>query len=540
LEVAVLARPFALSRRAPGVGSLALALALAAAPAGAQEQVDAAAIDRLKAEGFQKSQVMELASWLTDVHGPRLTNSPQARAAGEWAVETLKGWGLQNVGMEWFPFGRGWQNDRMVAHVVSPTPYPVLAFPGAWTVGTNGPVTADVVIVDLPDQPTDADYAALKGKLKGKIVLAASLPNVPPLMTAPGSRMTAEALDRLAAAAVIPAPAPAGGRPGGPAGPGNRSEAMRARMEAAQRRSQFFVEEGVAALLTPGTSRGNSGSVSNGPTGARTVNAPASVPQIAVSAEHYGRMYRQVQKGIPVRMELDVRNRFTPDTMSFNLVAELPGTDRKDEVVMLGAHFDSWHNATGATDNGGSSAVMMEAMRILKASGVPLRRTVRMALWTGEEQGLIGSREYVTRHFGTLEQPKPGHEKVVAYFNQDNGGGAIRGIYTQGNEAAVAVFKEWIRALDSDSITVRHVSMNSTGSTDHVSFDRAGIPGFQFIQDPLEYGTRTHHSSQDFYERLQPADMRHNAVVLAAFAYLAANRDEPLPRKPKPAATDEN
>jgi Zn-dependent M28 family amino/carboxypeptidase len=288
----------------------------------------------------------------------------------------------------------------------------------------------------------------------------------------------------------------------------------------------------VAAVLTPGTSRGNSGSVSNAPTGSRAVNAPASVPQVAVAAEHYGRMYRQVQKGVPVRMELDVRNRFTPDTMSFNVVAELPGTDRKDEVVMLGAHFDSWHGATGATDNGGSSAVVMEAMRILKASGLPLRRTVRMALWTGEEQGLIGSREYVNTHFGTGDAAKPSHQKVSAYFNQDNGGGAIRGVYAQGNQAVVDIFREWIRTLDSDSISVRHVSITTTGSTDHVSFDRAGIPGFQFIQDPMEYGTRTHHSNQDFFERLQPADMKHNAVVMAAFAYLAANRPELLPRKP--------
>jgi hypothetical protein len=511
-----------------------MALALAAAPAGAQERVDAAAIAKLKAEGFQRSQVMEIASWLTDVHGPRLTNSPQARAAGDWAMATMKEWGLQNVAMEWFPFGRGWQNERTVAHVVSPVPYPVLAVPGAWTVGTGGPVTGDVVILDLPENATDADYAKLKGKLRGKILLAAPLPEVRPLMSAPGTRMTTEELDRLAAAAIIPAgPAPAG-RPGG-----NQSAAMRARMEAAQKRSQFLVDEGVAAVLTPGTSRGNSGSVSNAPTGSRAVDAPRSVPQIAVSAEHYGRMYRQVQKGLPVKMELDVRNRFIPDTMSFNVVAEIPGTDKKDEVVMLGAHFDSWHGATGATDNGGSSAVVMEAMRILKASGLPMRRTVRMALWTGEEQGLIGAREYVDAHFGTAAAPRPAHRKVSAYFNQDNGGGAIRGIYAQGNEAVVPIFKEWMKPLDSDSITVRHVTLNSTGSTDHVAFDRAGIPGFQFIQDPIEYFTRTHHSSQDFYERLQPADMRHNAVVLATFVYLAANRDEPLPRKAPEAAAQE-
>jgi hypothetical protein len=417
----------------------------------------------------------------------------------------------------------------MVAQVVSPTPYPVLAFPGAWTVGTDGPVTGDVVIVELPASATEADYARYRGTLRGKIVLAAPLPTVAPLMTAPGTRRTLGSLDTLAATEIVPAAPPPGGprRAAGPAGP-----ARPAGPSPAEVRNRFWVSEGVVAVLTPGTSRGNSGSVSNGPTGSRQPDAPPSVPQLGVSAEHYGRMYRQVRKGIPVRMELDVRNTFHDrDLDAFNVVAELPGTDKADEVVMLGAHFDSWHNATGATDNGGSSAVMMEAMRILKATGLPLRRTVRMALWTGEEQGLIGSRAYVAQHFGTAEQPTPAHAKISAYFNQDNGGGAIRGVFTQGNRAVMPIFQAWLQALDSDSITVRHLTINSTGSTDHVSFDRAGIPGFQFIQDPLEYGTRTHHSSQDFYERLQPADMRHNAVVLAAFAYLAANRDEPLPRK---------
>lgn len=521
------------ARRAARMAALALAAVLPLGAAGAQEKVDAAAIQKLKDEGFQRSQVMEIASWLTDVHGPRLTNSPQARAAGAWAVDQMKGWGLSNVGLEWFAFGRGWQNDRTVAHVVAPTPYPVTAIPGAWTVGTNGPLTADVMVVELPrlQDATEADYAKYAGKLRGKFVLADPMPTVAPLMTAPGTRMTAEDLDRLAAAQIIPAAQRPGG-PGGPGGRGGQAAGQRPAENPAARRARFFVEEGVAAVLTAGNSRGNSGSVSNTATGSRAPNAPASVPQIALAAEHYGRMYRQVQKGVPVKMELDIRNSFTPDTMSFNVVGEIPGTDKRDEVVMLGAHFDSWHGATGATDNGGSSAVVMEAMRILKASGLPMRRTVRMALWTGEEQGLIGSREYVTKHFGADGAAKPGHAKVSAYFNQDNGGGAIRGVYAQANQGVVDIFKEWMKSLDSDSISVRHVSINSTGSTDHVSFDRVGIPGFQFIQDPLEYGTRTHHSNQDFYERLQPADMRHNAVVMAAFVYLAANRDQLLPRKP--------
>jgi hypothetical protein len=513
--------------RAAVRSALPLTLLVAAPSLAAQERIDSAAIARIKQEGFARSQVMDLASWLTDVHGPRLTNSPQARAAGTFAIQQLTKWGMTNPHLEWFPFGRGWSNERTVAQVVAPVPYPVLAFPGAWTVGTDGPVTGDVVIVNLPAPAasTDADYARYRGQLRGKIVLAGPPANVTPQFTAPATRLTQAQLDALANVAVVPAPAgpPPQQRPA-PAGP-NPNDV----------RAKFWVDEGVVAVLTPGAARGNSGSVSNGPTGNRQPGAAPSVPQLAVAAEHYGRMHRQIEKGVPVRMELDVRNRFhDADLNSFNVVAELPGTDRRlrEEVVMLGAHFDSWHNATGASDNAGPSAIMMEAMRILKASGVPLRRTVRLALWTGEEQGLIGSREYVTTHFGTPASRKPAHGRVTAYFNLDNGGGAIRGVYAQGNEGVVPIFKQWLTAIDSDSITARTVTINSTGSTDHVSFDRVGIPGFQFIQDPMDYGTRSHHSSQDFFERLVPADMRHNAVAVATFVYLAANRDAPLPRKP--------
>lgn len=490
----------------------------------AQERIDQSAIDRIRQEGVQRSQVMETASWLTDVYGPRLTNSPIARQAGEWAVKQMKEWGLTEPHLEWFPFGRGWINERNVAQMVSPQPYVVHVFPGAWTNGTRGPVTSELAIVELPQRPTDADYAKYRGQLRGKVVLAAALPTVNPLFTAPGRRYTTGQLDSIAG---LTPPAPRQSRGGPP------QQGPDAGPTPAQIREKFWVDEGAVAVLTPGTARGNSGSVSNGPTGNRQPGAAPSVPQLAVAAEHYGRMYRQVQKGIPVRLELDIRNRFTDETESFNVVADIPGSDArlKDEVVMIGAHFDSWHNATGATDNGGSSAVMMEAMRILKASGVPLRRTVRIGLWTGEEQGLIGSRNYVEKHFGTAQDPKPGHARLSAYFNQDNGGGAIRGVWAQGNADVIPIFREWIKVLDSDSITVRHLTQLNTGATDHVSFDRAGLPGFQFIQDPMEYGTRTHHSSQDFFERLVPADMRHNAVAVAVFAYLAANREQLLPRK---------
>jgi Zn-dependent M28 family amino/carboxypeptidase len=270
-------------------------------------------------------------------------------------------------------------------------------------------------------------------------------------------------------------------------------------------------------------------------------------------------MFRQVARGVSVVMELDIQNRFTgEDLSSMNVIGEIPGTDKRDEIVMIGGHFDSWHQGTGATDNGCSCAVMVEAMRILKAANVPLRRTVRIGLWTGEEQGLIGSREYVAAHFagrgpaptpdpavaaagggrggggrgGGPLIPRPDHAKFSVYFNQDNGCGAIRGVYTQGNEPAVAVFRDWFRHVDSDSISVRHITPANTGGTDHQSFDAVGLPGFQFIQDPMDYGTRTHHFSQDLYERLVPRDMMHNATTIATLVYLAANRNDLFPRKP--------
>ncbi len=485
---------------------------------------DSASVARIKEEGFRRSQVMEVASWLTDVHGPRLTNSPQAHAAGEYAIATLRGWGISNPRYEWFPFGRGWQNERNVAHVVSPVPYPVHVFPGAWTAGTGGPVTGEVVIVELPVlmQTTESDYERYRGQLRGKIVLSAPLVEITPMFVAPGRRYTMEQLDSLEAAEPRPAAQPQ-------AGPQQQQQAGPTPSE---RRANFWTEEGVLAVLTPGAARGNSGSVSNAPSGSRVIGAPHGVPQLAVAAEHYNRIFRQVRHGIPVRMELDIRNSFhEADSNAFNVLAELPGGDKRDEIVMIGAHFDSWHNATGATDNGGSSAIVMEVMRILKASGVSLRRTVRLGLWTGEEQGLIGSRQHVAATYGSAAEPRPVHEKASVYLNIDNGGGAVRGIYAQGNAGVVGLFRDWFRWVDSDSISVRHVTLLNTGGTDHLSFDRAGIPGFQFIQDPMEYSTRTHHSSQDFYERLVPADMKHNAVVIATLVYLAANAEERIPRK---------
>jgi hypothetical protein len=516
--------PSAQSRNAQGRGASSPA-ATAAPPAPARPDTpDLDAVARIKDEGLQRSQVMDTLWYLTDVHGPRLTNSPAIRAASTWAQGRLREWGLANVREEkWGPFGRGWTNERITANVLAPQPFPLIAAPRAWTPGTSGPVTADVVVTAIR---TDADLDAWKGKLSGKIVLNQAVVDVRLLTTPLGRRFTDQDLLDLQSQPVN-AGRGRGARAGGPAGDVNFPE----------RRAAFFVREGVVATLEPGTGRNDRGAilVHNAPAPYRSATPPMITPQLIVSSEQYNRILRLVDGKVPVQMEIDVRNRFVGDSLdAFNLVAELPGTDKANEVVMLGAHFDSWHSGTGATDNAAGSAVMMEAIRILKASGLRPRRTVRLALWTGEEQGLLGSRAYVKERFGDRDSMAllPEHARLSGYFNMDNGSGAIRGIYLQGNDAARPVLAAWMEPFRSLGMTT--LSVRNTGSTDHVAFDELGLPGFQFIQDPLEYGTDSHHSNNDVYDRIQADDLMKNAVIIASLVYHTANRDELLPRKPLP------
>jgi carboxypeptidase Q len=517
------ARAAPLAQRQTGASAPAQPLTAAA-----EERVDLDALYRIKEEGLQRSQVMDTLWYLTDVHGPRLTNSPGMRAAAAWAMTRLNEWGLTSVReAAWGPFGRGWVNERFTANVLSPTPSPLLAYPRAWTPGTDGVVAGDAVLAVLARED---DFKKWEGKLKGRIVLAQNPPDVRPLLTPLGRRYTDQELNDLQSQPV------AGRRGGGPGNPADPNFNLR--------KMQFYLREGALAVLEPGSGRNDHGAVTvQGPSRNRDAKEPPVAGQIAVATEHYNRIARLVAKDIPVRLELNVQNRFIDDNLnSFNIVAEIPGTDRADEVVMLGAHFDSWHSGTGATDNAAGSAAMMEAMRILKASGLRMRRTVRLALWTGEEQGLLGSTAYVKELFADRDTMalKPGHAKLSAYFNMDNGGGAIRGVYLQGNEAVRPVFAAWMepfRNLGMTTLTIRN-----TGSTDHVPFDDVGLPGFQFVQDPLEYGTHSHHSSMDLYDRIQPEDLMKNATIIASFAYHAATREALLPRKtlPKPRNTRPN
>ncbi|MDX2183970.1 MAG: M20/M25/M40 family metallo-hydrolase [Gemmatimonadaceae bacterium] len=492
-----------------------------------QEPVDVATIERIKAEALDRPQVMETMSWLTDVHGPRLANSPNYRRAAEWAAAQLKSWGLVNVRFEPVTgFGRGWENTQFSMRAVAPTPFPIIAYPRAWSPGTNGPVQGEVVHVLIDSAP---DFAKYRGALAGKFVLLGAARATPVADLTNPARLSDSALAVLAGAEP-PRPAAAGPAPTAP-----RPPVARISPQFIAERYAFLASERVAGVLLP--ARGQEGTVFTDNGFPRGENSPPVPPTVHVAIEHYGRLARLVAKQLPVTIELDMRNRFTPvDADNFNIFAEIPGTDPKlkDEIVMLGGHFDSWHAGTGATDNAAGSATMMEAVRIIKTLGLKPKRTIRIALWASEEQGLIGSRSFARQTFrdSANAADKPAAAKFSAYYNVDNGSGKIRGVYLQGNEGVRAIFDAWMgpfKAMGMTTITARN-----TGGTDHLAFDALGLPGFQFIQDPLQYDTRTHHSNQDVYEQVQPDDMKFNSAVVASFVWQTAQRAEKLPRKPSP------
>lgn len=504
-----------------------------AVPTFAQERVDQAAMDKIKAEALDRSQIMETASWLTDVYGARLTGSPNIKAAGEWAAKKMTEWGMVNAKLEpWGYFGRGWTNERLSLHVIAPTPWPVIAVPAAWTPGTNGVVTGDVVRVEADSAK---DLEKYRGKLRNAFVMLVPKRELSPRFTPDAERYTAAGLDSLTTP-----PAARGGGGGGRGGRGGGRGGATGVPNFTQVRAEFLAAQGVAVIIQPGTGNSGTGTVFTSGAGSRDPKTPAKTPVLILAPEHYNRISRIVEKGQAVRMEANVKNTFyDQDLNAFNIMADIPGTDPqlKDELVMLGAHFDSWHAGTGATDNAAGSAVMMEALRILKATGLPMKRTVRIGLWSGEENGLLGSRAYVRNTFGNPNDTtgtapqKPAYDKFSGYFNVDNGTGKIRGVYLQGNAAVGPIFTEWMKPFNS--MGTGTVTIRNTGGTDHGSFDAAGLPGWQFIQDEVEYGSRTHHSNMDVYDRLVADDMKHNAMIVAAFVYLAANRDEKLPRKPR-------
>jgi len=512
------------------------ALLLAVIPLRAQAPAistsDLAAIHQIREEGFdaKTSKVMDIISELSDVHGPRLTNSPDIKEAALWTTGQMKQWQLSNVHLEpWGPFGRGWSNERTNVQVIAPHPFPLIAYAKAWTPGTNGAVTADAVFAPITKEE---DFSKYKGQLKGKFVLTEPIPESPERFDPQAHRYTDAELAELSMQPV----------PGARNDLEERIARFRAQREFQLKVQKFLVEEGVAAWIEP--SRADDGTVFVQQGGDRDKTKDPAPCRVAVANENYGRIVRMLEKKVPVSMLVDIQNKFYDDDLnSFNIIGEIPGSDKAkaDQVVMLGAHFDSWQSGTGATDNGAGSAVMLEAIRILKATGVKMRRTVRIALWTGEEQGLLGSRAYIKQHFGdpNAEDPAthlikitPEHAKLDAYYNVDNGTGKIRGVYLQGNEMVAPIFNAWMEPFHDLGMTT--LTIRNTGGTDHLSYDAVGLPGFQFIQDPLDYGSRTHHSNMDVYERIQEPDMKQMAVIVASFVYLTANRDEMLPRKPLP------
>jgi carboxypeptidase Q len=523
----------------------------------ATETLDLAMYQKIRDEGLNHSHVMEFASALADGIGPRLTASPNAKKANEWTRDTLTKIGLENAHLEdWGEFGMGWQQLNTWARMVTPDTAVLIVQATPWSPATSGPVTGEVVAVTIQD---DKDFDKYKGKLGGKVVLYGAMRDVPPVEKALFDRYTEKELEDLAE---FPVNANAGGIPPEMQA---RMRTFMERMRMIDKVAQFFADEKVAAVIEPsrdGRNGGGSGGTlfdDNGATLGRTpyiAEKKVTVPVVVAAIESYGRLYRLTQAHVPCSVEIDVETRFTGDhEHAFDTIAEIPGTDPKlkEQVVMLGGHLDSWIAGTGAADNGAGTVVAIEAVRILEALGVKPRRTIRIALWTGEEQGLFGSKGYVTQHFGSAKtstapdqmqlpefmrraagplEVKPEQKLVSGYFNVDNGSGKIHGIYTQGNTAIASIFAQWMKPLRDLGVTT--ITNRNTGGTDHLSFDAVGIPGFQFIQDSLDYDSRRHHSNMDVYEGLEAADLKQIATVEAIFVYNAAQRDQMLPRKPLP------
>lgn len=497
----------------------------------AQDKPDSTINTLIRKHGLEQSQVMDIAGWLTDVYGPRLTGSAMLDKATAWTLETLKSWGMEQVHTEsWGPFGRGWELKHFEMHVTEPLYFPVEAWPKAWSPSTKGQVSGEAVYLDAA---TVEDLEKYKGKLKGKFVLIDTLRATKPWFEGTASRRNAEDLLNLANA---PAAGPRNRRNFG-AGPRNG--------DFARQLNELLYSEQPLALLDR-SFKGDQGTVfvqgARAKAGSAYGKDAEVLPQVTLAVEQYNRIFRLLKKGIPVQLSMNLSTEYgNPDGMEQNIIAEIPGTDLKDEVVMFGGHFDSWQAGTGATDNAAGSAVMMEAARILlqtiKESGVRPRRTLRLALWTGEEQGLLGSAAYAEQHFAemdgrTVKALKPEQAKTSAYYNLDNGTGKIRGVYMQGNDRVAGIFRPWLDAFKDLGATT--LTLSNTGGTDHLSFDRAGIPGFQFIQDPIDYDTRTHHSNMDVYDQLIADDLKQAATVVASFIWHTAQRDGLLPRKTLP------
>jgi hypothetical protein len=523
-----------------------LCLSLAPAQEQAGDKVDLGALTQIKREAFEHSQVMENLFYISEVYGPRVNNSRNHRAAAEWAMQQMKSWGLENVHLEkWGPFGDGWQIKKFYGALETPAYASLIGFPLAWTPGTNGPVTAEAVLAPLH---SEADFAKYKGKLKGKIVLIFD-PRELALHTEPDAhRLTDEEVEARTKTADPSHPGFAfGGRPAGAAPqpgeftPSSLSTAAPSGRILRNQVNAFLKEEGVAVALTPGYN-GDGGTIFASYGGSQNPQDPVGPPMAAITPEQYNRICRLLGHGITPKLTFDIETEYQKDDqMGFNVVGEIRGTAKPDEVVMVGGHFDSWQGGTGATDNGTGSAVAMEAVRILATLHKPMARTVRVALWGGEEEGLYGSLAYVQQHFAPRDTMKktPEYDNLDVYFNDDSGSGRFRAVSALGNAELARIFQSWIAPIKDLGIeAVTGLTAGPTlqpGGTDSTSFSWIGLDGIGFMQDPLEYGTRTHHSNMDLYDRVQKGDVMQGAMIEAWFAYNAATRDQMLPRIETPA-----
>lgn len=502
----------------------------------AGEPVDLDAVTKIRQQGFRHSQVMDLAWNLTEGIGPRLTGTPQELEAHEWAKAKMEEWGM-TVRLDSYEFGRSWIADRVQVRMLSPYVQPLEALSAAWAPGTDGPIQGRVVRANLENE---SDLEKWTGKLEGAIILTDDLQEPEQIEGDLFHRWDEEGLEEVE---MYELPSDRWG---------NWRQRRMKRFMFREKLAEFYAAEGVLAVVEP-SSRDNGIVRVSGNSGNRSTENVLGVPSLTMATEQYNRLVRMLDRDIEPILEIDVDVTWFIDRDAYNTIADLPGSDLAGEIVVVGAHLDSWHTGTGATDNGGSCAVVMEALRIIKDAGLQPRRTIRVGLWSGEEQGLLGSRDYVSRYLATrpettdpeqLELPSwarettwpiqtlPGFETTSVYFNLDNGNGRIRGIWAEENAAAVPIFEAWFEPLEDLGVTT--VSMRTSGGTDHMAFDRVGIPGFQFIQDRMDYMGRTHHTNVDTYDHLHADDLKQSAVVIATVIWHAANRDEMFPRKPMP------
>jgi carboxypeptidase Q len=500
-------------------------------PYAAEERIDAAINAKIRQEGMDHSTIMRTLHYLTDVYGPRVTGSPSLKAAGEWAVKEMESWGFTNGHLEAWDWGKpGWTNDFASGAITSPVKDKLEFEVLAWTPGTNGTVKGQAFVLVPPDQPTEVELAAyldtVKGEVKGRMVLLGKPRLVPVNITPPAKRRTDESVRQQYDPSQPEGQR--GGRGGGRGNPGPTREGALSANDLAQRINAFLVANGAAVRINDAArEHGQIIAFQN-----REYDVTKSVPTVVMRNEDYGRIARILADGTPVELQFTIANTVYPEgKTAYNAIAEIAGSDKKDEVVMLGGHLDSWHSATGATDNAIGCAVMMEAARILKAIGVTPRRTIRMALWSGEEQGILGSQAYVKEHFGSYESQKPEYSKLVAYLNIDSGTGRARGAGVFGPPEAAAVVREILKPFEDFGVFgASATSSRGIGGTDHTAFNNVGLTGIGFSQDPIEYSTHTHHTNLDTYERVIEEDVRQSAITIASVLYHLAMRDDMLPR----------